>query len=99
MPRSASVAALLAAALLLAACGDDNPTGTASRSDGPAATGFPVTVTHKLGKVTIERKPQRVVALDYPSADAVIALGTTPVGMYEVGYVEGGVQAWTKQAL
>jgi iron complex transport system substrate-binding protein len=99
MVRTAAVVALLAAALLLAACGDDTPAGTASQSSGQAASGFPVTVTHKLGTVTIEREPQRVVALDYPSADAVIALGTTPVGMYEVGYVDGGVQTWTKRAL
>jgi iron complex transport system substrate-binding protein len=100
MPRAAAVAALLAAAVLLAGCGDENTTGTAtSSSSGTAAAGFPVTVTHKLGSVTIEREPQRVVALDYPSTDAVIALGTIPVGMYEVGYVEGGVQSWTKEAL
>jgi iron complex transport system substrate-binding protein len=84
MLRSVALVALLAAALAFAACGDDTPTGTASRSSGSTTAVFPVTVTHKLGKVTIEREPQRVVALDYPSADAVIALGTTPVGMYEV---------------
>src|SRR5918999_339427 len=100
MRRTAAVAALLAAAVLLAGCGDDGPTGTAtSSSEGPAAAGFPVTVTHKLGSVTIEREPQRVVALDFPSADAVIALGTIPVGMYEVDYVDGGIQSWTKEAL
>ena len=100
MRRTAAAAALLAAAVLLAGCGDDGPTGTAtSSSDRPAAAGFPVTVTHKLGSVTIEREPQRVVALDFPSADAVIALGTIPLGMYEVDYVEGGIQSWTKEAL
>ena len=99
MLRSVALVALLAAALAFAACGDDNTTGTASRSSESTTAGFPITVTHKLGKVTIEREPRRVVALDYPSADAVIALGTTPVGMYEVSYVEGGVQSWTKGAL
>jgi iron complex transport system substrate-binding protein len=58
-----------------------------------------VTVTHKLGTATIEQEPKRVVALDYPSADAAIALGVTPVAMYEVGYVDGGIQAWTQAAL
>jgi iron complex transport system substrate-binding protein len=40
-----------------------------------------------------------VVALDYPSADAAIAVGVTPIAMYDVSYVEGGIQEWTKQAL
>jgi iron complex transport system substrate-binding protein len=88
---------LVAAALLVGACGDD-PEPTAQPT-APAESGFPVTVKHALGSVTIEKQPTRVVALDYPSADAVLALGVTPVGMYEVSYVEGGIQAWTKAAL
>jgi iron complex transport system substrate-binding protein len=43
--------------------------------------------------------PKRVVALDFPSADAVIALGVTPIAIGKVSYVPGGVQAWTKAAL
>jgi iron complex transport system substrate-binding protein len=89
--------AVLAAALLLAACGDDaDPAATPA---APAESRFPVSVTHKLGTTTIEQQPKRVVALDFPSADAVLALGVTPVGMYEVSYVEGGIQTWTKAAL
>ncbi|MGH3926008.1 MAG: hypothetical protein ACRDTT_24645 [Pseudonocardiaceae bacterium] len=49
--------------------------------------------------MTIEKPPTQVVALDFPSADAAIALGVVPVGMYDVSYVEGGVQQWTKEAL
>jgi iron-siderophore transport system substrate-binding protein len=89
--------ALLAAAMLLASCGDDAE--PAAPPATPADSGFPVTVTHKLGTATIEDEPKRVVALDFPSADALLALGVTPVGMYEVGYVEGGIQDWTKAAL
>jgi iron complex transport system substrate-binding protein len=43
--------------------------------------------------------PKRVVALDFPSADAVIALGVTPIAIGKVSYVDGGIQAWTKAAL
>jgi iron complex transport system substrate-binding protein len=88
---------LLAGALLLAACGDDD--STVSTESNARGSGFPVTVEQKLGPVTIEKAPRRVVALDYPSADAALALGVTPVGMYEVTYVEGGIQSWTKDAL
>jgi iron complex transport system substrate-binding protein len=97
MRRLPILLALAATALLLAACGDE--VEPAADTGKPASSGFPVTITHKLGSVTIEREPKRVVALDFPSADAVIALGVTPVAMYEVGYVDGGIQAWTKAAL
>jgi iron complex transport system substrate-binding protein len=43
--------------------------------------------------------PERVVALDFPSADAVVALGVTPIAIGKVSYVDGGVQLWTKAAL
>jgi iron complex transport system substrate-binding protein len=85
-------------ALTLAACGD-SATGQQRAPDPGKAAGFPVTIDQKLGPVTIEHKPTRVVALDFPSADAAIALAVVPVGMYEVSYVDGGVQQWTKQAL
>jgi len=42
---------------------------------------------------------KRVVALDFPSADAVIGLGVTPTAIGKVGYVKGGIQSWTKAAL
>lgn len=94
----------LLSATVLAACGssdDDDRSTAASTSTAAAAeaAAFPVTIATKLGDVTIEQEPKRVVALDYPSADAAIALGVTPVGLYEVTYVEGGMQAWTKAAL
>src|SRR5690606_16826017 len=87
------------AALALAACGGDSGPGSEGSATAEASGAFPVTVEQKLGAVTIEAEPKRVVALDYPSADAAIALGVVPVGMAEVTYVEGGIQEWTKEAL
>jgi iron complex transport system substrate-binding protein len=80
--------ALLIAALALAGCGDDKRPAAAS-----------VTIDNKLGSVQIEGRPVRVVALDFPSADAAIALGVVPVGMADISYVDGGVQEWTHAAL
>lgn len=92
--------ALCALLLTLTACGSDDDAGSAATSTtAAAASAFPVTIEQQLGPVTIDEAPTRVVALDYPSADAAIALGVVPVGMYEVSYVEGGIQAWTKAAL
>jgi iron complex transport system substrate-binding protein len=88
------------ACLPLAACGSDDDTATSATAgtSSTAAAAFPRTVTDKLGTTEIPAQPQRVVTLDFPSTDAVLALGTTPVGEYDVSYVPGGVQAWTKAA-
>lgn len=97
MTKVSSFLALAAAALVLAACGGsgDETSGTTVSAGGD----FPVTISQKAGEVTIESQPQRVVALDFPSADAALALGVVPVGMANVTYVDGGVQEWTQRAL
>jgi iron complex transport system substrate-binding protein len=74
-------------ALALAACG----------SGGDSGSGL--SIENKLGTARIDGRPERVVALDFPSADAAIALGVVPVAMAEVDYVEGGLQPWTANAL
>lgn len=92
---------LAAVVLALAACGDDESDSSTTAGSATAADAgrFPVRVPQALGEVTVEEPPERVVALDYPSADAALALGVVPVGIYEVTYVEGGVQEWTEAAL
>ncbi len=101
MVRLRALLVLNLSAIVLAACG--GVTDTARPAEGPGSettsAGFPVIIAQKLGVVTVEERPTRVVALDFPSADAAIALGVAPVGMAEVSYVEGGVQQWTKDAL
>jgi iron complex transport system substrate-binding protein len=97
--RSTLTTLLVAALLVTAGCGDSGSSDEASAPAKTTASSFPVTVEQKLGPVTIDAEPKRVVALDFPSADAVIALGVVPVGMYDVSYVKGGVQEWTKTAL
>jgi iron complex transport system substrate-binding protein len=99
--RRALVAAGAAAALFLAACGggsSDDSSSPEVKQDGKTEA-FPVTVAGKAGSVTIESEPQRVVALDFTSADALIALGIKPMAMAELSYIPGGVQEWTKKAL
>ncbi len=82
-----TVAALLGVALLLGGCGSDDDTPASEATPDGNTSAFPVA------------EPTRVVALDFPSADAALALGVVPVGMAEVTYVDGGVMAWTKTAL
>lgn len=97
--RRLAVAVLLGVALLLGGCGADDGTPASGAEQDGGTSAFPVTIAQKLGDVTIEAEPKRVVALDFPSADNAIALGVVPVGMAEVSYVEDGVMAWTKAAL
>jgi iron complex transport system substrate-binding protein len=76
--------ALLGVALLLGGCGSDGGTpASEARQDGETSA-FPAAVAQKLGEVTIEAEPKRVVALDFRSADNAIALGVVPVAMAEV---------------
>lgn len=100
--RALVLAAGLASALILVACAGDpsseDQAGTPSASGDSAGT-YPVTITQAAGEVTIDEEPRRVVALDFPSADAAIALGVVPVGMAELSYIEGGMQEWTNAAL
>jgi iron complex transport system substrate-binding protein len=98
MSKILALLTLAATTLALTACGSG---GDASDTTGGGAGDgkFPVTVSQELGKVTIDAPPTRVVALDYPSADAALALGVVPVGMHKVTYVDGGVQKWTQQAI
>lgn len=93
-----AVATLLSVGLLLGGCGSGDGTPAGNGAEGET-TGFPVTIAQKEGEVTIDERPERIVALDYAGADAAIALGVVPVGMAEVTYVEGGVMDWTKAAL
>lgn len=93
---------LLLAGCALAACGGDDGDGdapTATATEAANAGAFPVTIRSALGDAVIEAPPERVVALDFGSADTALALGVTPVAMADVDYVEGGIQTWTRAAL
>ncbi|MET9920244.1 iron-siderophore ABC transporter substrate-binding protein [Streptomyces sp. NPDC006435] len=80
-------AAVLSAAVLglglLAGCGS----GSADKEgdDAPAGAGgtFPVTVEHAFGSTEITEAPRRVVSVGYTDDQAVLALGTKPVGMVD----------------
>jgi iron complex transport system substrate-binding protein len=72
-------------ALVLVACGSDEPETTA------AAEG--ATVTHKFGETKVPADPKRVVTVGWTDQDAVLALGVTPVAVANFG---GGYE-WKKR--
>ncbi|MFE4500435.1 ABC transporter substrate-binding protein [Rhodococcus sp. NPDC056743] len=78
--RSAHVVlgvAVTVSALFLTACG-----GTAS-SDDAARADEAYTVQQAMGETTLPGTPERVVVIDSPHLDALVALGITPVGATE----------------
>ncbi len=79
--KSAGALVVVLLATVLAGCGGSpaEPAGSA----GGAATqrgAFPRTIEHAMGTTTIEKQPQRVVALDRTFTDATLALNTEVVG-------------------
>ncbi|MEU4834610.1 iron-siderophore ABC transporter substrate-binding protein [Streptosporangium sp. NPDC023615] len=100
MRRLCAAGTLLLGLGLVGACGDGGGGQTAaSTTTAPAAqagSGFPVTITHKLGTTTIESAPQRIVALGEIDQDTLLALGVQPVGMAELtGIQPDGLTPWT----
>jgi len=80
--RLRALAALIAAAVLLTACGGgESPAPVAPPAEGGGA--FPVTVQHSLGSTVIPEAPQRVVSLGYTDQDTILALGVVPVAIRE----------------
>ena len=77
-------AAGVAAAGLLAACGDsDSDTPAAGSSSAATGGAFPATVTHQFGSTTVDAAPKTVVSLGWGDADALLALGVVPVGILD----------------
>lgn len=93
-------AALLAVLLgALAACGS-GPSGEDSASDasGKKPSGaWPAKVDTKFGTVTVESRPERVVALGWGDAETALALGVQPVGQSDwLDFGGDGVGPWAK---
>ncbi|MEV4636572.1 ABC transporter substrate-binding protein [Actinoplanes sp. NPDC049548] len=78
-------AAGVAAAGLLAACGDGDSGDSPGAGGGsaPAGGSFPAKVTHQFGTTTVEQAPKTVVSLGWADADVLLALGVVPVGILD----------------
>ena len=62
---------------------------------------FPITIQHGLGEITIEEKPENVVAIAWGNPDVPLALGVIPAGISEANFGprdENGLLAWTAKA-
>ncbi|GAA4543009.1 iron-siderophore ABC transporter substrate-binding protein [Pseudonocardia xishanensis] len=82
----------MALAALLTACSSG---GTPTPAAGGA---YPVTVTHAFGSTTVSAAPTRIVTLGVTDADAVLALGSTPVALTGFAFYAstGGLGPWAR---
>jgi cobalamin transport system substrate-binding protein len=65
--------ALVASALVVAGCGGSSEESASAGSDG--GKGFPVTVVDATRRVTVERRPTRIVSLSPSATETLFALG------------------------
>lgn len=69
-------------------------------SAATAQDAFPVSVPTMFGEVTIEAAPERVVALGWADAEILLALGVSPVGIFDWNRNgEPGVGPWAAPLL
>lgn len=104
MRTTRRLAALVSAAVLavttLSACGSSGESDSDANSDASTAAFTPVTIEHKFGSTTISERPERIVTLGLSDQDAVLALGTAPVGVTNwFGDAPGRIFPWAEEAL
>lgn len=85
----AGLTAALALPLVLGACSEEAADGVAADENGAAAGGtsgggtgdgeFPVIVDTLYGEITVEVKPERIVAIGGSYTDQLVALGVQPI--------------------
>lgn len=67
-----------------------------------ATAGYPIVVKHAFGEAVIERKPERVVTIQWANHDVALALGVVPVGFSAANYGvqdDSGLLPWTAAKL
>ena len=70
-----------------------SPSSASTASEG----GYPATVETKFGPVTIEERPERIVALGWGDAETALALGAQPVGAADwLEFGGEGVGPWAE---
>ena len=77
--------AMLLSGLLFAttACSTDTDDTASPTASGSTAAAFPVSIEHKFGATTIEKKPERIVTVGWNDQDFVLALGEVPMSTRE----------------
>lgn len=86
--RVSALAAATAVALVLAGCSSDEATSEEPDSDAAVSDAYPVTVETVYGEITLEEKPERIVAIGSAYVDLLLAIDEQPIAF--VGDVRAG---------
>lgn len=76
-----AAAAVMIVMLAVAGCGspsddvDSSATSTSTTTSAENAAHYPVTISHKQGETVLDKRPQRIVVLDYAALDYVDSMG------------------------
>ena len=76
-----AAAAVMIVMLAVAGCGspsddvDSSATSTSTTTSVENAAHYPVTISHKQGETVLDKRPQRIVVLDYGALDYVDSMG------------------------
>lgn len=91
---------LAAFSLPVFAGGQSDNKSTASSSSGSSSGAFPVTIDTKYGKVTIAKKPVRVVSVGFADQDIILSFGVVPVAIREwYGEYPSATWPWAQSKL
>lgn len=95
--KRSTVMVLLSLFLVLTACGSkESGVSTSAAEPKAVESASPSnevrTINHAMGKTEIKGIPSRVVALEWSSAEEVLALGIQPVGIADIA----GMKQWVK---
>lgn len=96
-----AAAALISAPLFAGGGAEESaPAESAPGAAAEAPGGFPRTIEHKFGTVTIPEQPKRVVSVGYKDHDALLAFGVIPLGVrYRFGDHPYAVWPWAQDEL
>lgn len=65
-------------------------------------TGYPLEITHALGTVTLEEKPERIATVGWANHEVPLALGVVPVGFAAANFGDddgNGLLPWVEERL
>lgn len=85
--------------ILIVLLGLTLPATTPVFSQETPTSAFPVTIKHEYGETTIEKAPERVVAIGYTEQDFLLALGVKPIAVrYWYGDAPNAIFPWAVEA-
>lgn len=101
-----TMAAMLLAGCVRAEAESDNRTGETGKNETAAPAGgsdteYPLTIRHAYGETVLNKKPERIAAIQWGNQDTPLALGIAPVGVSAANYgkvTENTLHVWTDEA-